>query len=111
MNLSILNPSMQSSSSNSAINNQQLMNVSSILNSSTNSNFNNGRFTPACFPGRTTPIASLSASLFEQGNRASIVSPLTVMKKSFIFNTKNFSFNLSLFIFLINRSMVPIAMV
>ena len=76
MNSSVLNPSMQPST-NSNIN-QQIMNVSSILNSSTNSNYNNGRFTPACFPGRTTPIASLSASLFEQGNRASIVSPLTV---------------------------------
>ncbi len=39
----------------------------------------NGRFTPACFPGRTTPDFRHSASLFEQqGTRASIISPLTV---------------------------------
>jgi hypothetical protein len=38
-----------------------------------------GRFTPACFPGRTTPDFRHSASLFEQqGTRASIISPLTV---------------------------------
>jgi hypothetical protein len=81
MNLSILNPTMQSSS-NLSLNQQSLMNVSNILNTSTISTTTNtttnGRFTPACFPGRTTPIASLSASLFEQGTRASIVSPLTL---------------------------------
>lgn len=40
---------------------------------------NNGRFTPACFPGRTTPDFRHTTSLFEQqGTRASIVSPLTI---------------------------------
>lgn len=40
---------------------------------------NSGRFTPACFPGRTTPDFRHTTSLFEQqGIRASIVSPLTV---------------------------------
>lgn len=39
----------------------------------------NGRFTPACFPGRTTPDFRHTTSLFEQqGTRASIVSPLTI---------------------------------
>lgn len=39
----------------------------------------NGRFTPACFPGRTTPDFRHTTSLFEQqGTRASIISPLTI---------------------------------
>ncbi len=39
----------------------------------------NGRFTPACFPGRTTPDFRHTTSLFEQqGTRASLVSPLTL---------------------------------
>lgn len=39
----------------------------------------NGRFTPACFPGRTTPDFRHTTSFFEQqGTRASIVSPLTI---------------------------------
>ena len=39
----------------------------------------NGRFTPACFPGRTTPDFRHTASFFEQqGTRASIISPLTI---------------------------------
>lgn len=38
-----------------------------------------GRFTPACFPGRTTPDFRHTTSLFEQqSTRASIISPLTV---------------------------------
>ena len=38
-----------------------------------------GRFTPACFPGRTTPDFRHSTSLFEQqSTRASIISPLTI---------------------------------
>ncbi|CAF0947278.1 unnamed protein product, partial [Brachionus calyciflorus] len=38
-----------------------------------------GRFTPACFPGRTTPDFRHTTSFFEQqGTRASIVSPLTI---------------------------------
>jgi hypothetical protein len=38
-----------------------------------------GRFTPACFPGRTTPDFRHTTSIFEQqGTRASIVSPLTI---------------------------------
>ncbi len=40
---------------------------------------NTDRFTPACFPGRTTPDFRHTTSLFEQqGTRASIISPLTV---------------------------------
>jgi hypothetical protein len=43
------------------------------------SSSNNGRFTPACFPGRTTPDFRHTASFFEQqGTRASIISPLTI---------------------------------
>ena len=39
----------------------------------------NGRFTPACFPGRTTPDFRHTTSFFEQqGTRASIISPLTI---------------------------------
>lgn len=42
-------------------------------------NNNSGRFTPACFPGRTTPDFRHTTSLFEQqGTRASIISPLTI---------------------------------
>ena len=56
--------------------------ASSSTNTSSNNNSsnNNGRFTPACFPGRTTPDFRHTTSLFEQQSiRASIVSPLTVI--------------------------------
>lgn len=44
-----------------------------------NTSVTNGRFTPACFPGRTTPDFRHTTSIFEQqGIRASIVSPLTI---------------------------------
>jgi hypothetical protein len=48
-------------------------------NNNSSSTATNGRFTPACFPGRTTPDFRHTTSLFEQqGTRASIVSPLTI---------------------------------
>lgn len=91
------NYSMKKSSTTTALQQhnstqQQLNNLSQISqilnNSANNGNSNNnggcsspaaGRFTPACFPGRTTPDFRHSASLFEQqATRASIVSPLTV---------------------------------
>ncbi len=64
-----------------------MMNTSSINNNSTVNGSTNcqncsspaGRYTPACFPGRTTPDFRHTASFFEQqSTRASIVSPLTI---------------------------------
>lgn len=50
-----------------------------LTQTSSSSSILNGRFTPACFPGRTTPDFRHTTSLFEQqGTRASIVSPLTL---------------------------------
>jgi hypothetical protein len=90
-------PNVVSSGHNS--NTSQHQPVMNTSNSSNNANFSrdmsipngnscsspssglsmSGRFTPACFPGRTTPDFRHSASLFEQqGTRASIISPLTV---------------------------------
>ena len=98
MTTSVLNPIVMGSGSTSNNNNNNsntssvnntLMNVSSILNSSSSTNVNTGRFTPACFPGRTTPDFRHSASLFEQGNRASIISPLTVIIFSHDFYSNN----------------------
>jgi len=54
-------------------------NVQQPVTGSVTVNQSNGRFTPACFPGRTTPDFRITTSLFEQqSTRASIISPLTV---------------------------------
>ena len=64
---------------NSNILNKRRNNINSVSPANTTTTTNNGRFTPACFPGRTTPDFRYTTSIFEQqGTRASIVSPLTI---------------------------------
>ncbi len=67
----------QSNTNNKLDNSSFLSNLTN--NNMSISNVSNGRITPACFPGRTTPDFRHTTSFFEQqGTRASIVSPLTI---------------------------------
>lgn len=68
-----------SSSPANTSNTSSVINTTNQNNSMVHSTSVNGRFTPACFPGRTTPDFRITTSLFEQqSTRASIISPLTV---------------------------------
>ena len=59
--------------------NRRRANANNASPANTVQSTSNGRFTPACFPGRTTPDFRYTTSLFEQqSNRASIISPLTI---------------------------------
>jgi hypothetical protein len=79
VNTFIKRNSNTAASSPAAINNA-ILNPALIANAQSGNAANtNGRFTPACFPGRTTPDFRHTTSFFEQqGTRASIVSPLTL---------------------------------
>lgn len=75
------NNNMSSSSpANNSFNNQSMNNTTNpSIGQQQGQQQQNGRFTPACFPGRTTPDFRHTTSIFEQqGTRASIVSPLTI---------------------------------
>jgi len=71
--------SQQQQVSSSPANTVQQLPAATVTAANAAMNQSNGRFTPACFPGRTTPDFRITTSLFEQqSTRASIISPLTV---------------------------------